>query len=168
MGKKVVDVDLSTDGILKAVKFINDYNRWVGDMTNMLVRRLAKIGKDIAQSGDDEARRDGSEGGTLSVDVDQVGLFTTRATISYKGTQVAFIEFGAGVHFNTPVGTSGHPLGEQFGYTIGSYGYGLGKFDSWTKPDGTRTHGTHAEMPMWNARKFILDNLEIIAKDVFA
>lgn len=38
-----------------------------------------------------------------------------------------FIEFGAGIHYNGSAGSSPHPKGNEFGYTIGSYGKGLGK-----------------------------------------
>lgn len=74
---------------------------------------------------------------------------------------IMFWEFGAGIHYNTSVGTSPHPKSGEYGgkigvdTTIGSYrdignGYSLGQYDSWYF-DGQKTHGTEAAMPMYNA-----------------
>ena len=165
MAKRSLDVELSLDGIKKAIDFLKDYNDWVADKTRELVTRLSSIGRKIAEANN--VGDENNEAGVLTTKVDQVGMFNTIATIFYKGEKVAFIEFGAGVHYNTPVGTSPHKYGEQFGYTIGSFGHGLGRFDSWTKPDGNPTNGTRARMPMLKASEYIRWNLTQIAEDVF-
>ena len=56
------------------------------------------------------------------------------------------------------------------GYTIGSYGKGLGKRKVWGYyRDGELilTHGTPATMPMYNALKQACDNIWSIAREVF-
>lgn len=164
---KTLDIDLSLDGIQKAIDFLKDYEAWVGEMTTMLVRRMTASGIKIA--GGLNVSDDGNEPGALSATIEQVSQFVTRATISYKGSQVAFIEFGAGVGKNAPVGTSNHPYADKFGYYIGTYGYGLGRFTSWRKPNGDISYGTTAKMPMWTASNYLSGMTVLInlARDVF-
>lgn len=95
-----------------------------------------------------------------------------HATLEVEGNQLLFIEFGAGIHYNTPADTSPHPLGEQFGFTIGNYSdLYLGKLDKWTYINElgnvVETHGTKATMPMYSANKYWIDNCIRIAKEVF-
>ena len=93
-------------------------------------------------------------------------------TLFLEGEEVAFVEFGAGIHYNSPAGTSPHPKGVQLGYTIGSYGYGQGQYDSWEyKGDDGELHtslGTEATMPLLNANQEMRDALVKICKEVFA
>lgn len=51
----------------------------------------------------------------------------SEAKLIVEGRELLFIEFGAGIHYNGSAGSSPHPKGNEFGYTIGSYGKGLGK-----------------------------------------
>ena len=88
-----------------------------------------------------------------------------------ESTDILFLEFGAGIHYNGPAGSSPHPKGTEFGYTIGSYGEGHGKQDSWVyqAPTGewVRSHGTEATMPVYNASLEIIRQIETIAREVF-
>lgn len=165
MSKHTLNIDLAPDSIQRAIDYLTDYPAWLADCTQRLSARLATIGQEVAEENNKNNSGDGI--GELSHDVVKRGKYTYVATIYYKGEQVAFIEFGAGIHYNGPVGQSPHDYGQQFGYTIGSYGYGLGRFDSWTKPDGERTNGTEAQMPMLKAIERIKDRLEDIAEEVF-
>lgn len=78
--------------------------------------------------------------------------------ITVQGSDIIFIEFGAGIHYNggkSVLGTSNHPKGVDMGYTIGGYpkgreGYSLGRLDSWHY-GGEVVHGTEATMPMLGA-----------------
>lgn len=83
-----------------------------------------------------------------------------------------FIEFGAGIHYNGAAGSSPHPKGEEFGYTIGSYGQGKGKNESWVyyadSGEWVRSYGTEATMPMYKASVEIIQNIRKIAKEVFS
>jgi hypothetical protein len=104
---------------------------------------------------------------TMSQDIDKNGHFT----ISAMGQEVAFVEFGAGVYFNSLGGGSGEPRPEGI-VGIGEYGKGKGKQDAWAfvRSDGELciTRGTPAQHGMWNAAQIMRQQIEKIAKEVFA
>ena len=86
------------------------------------------------------------------------------------GEDAVWVEFGAGVYHNGSAGSSPHPEGSKLGFTIGGYGKGMGKRQTWGfYEDGELrlTHGTPAVMPMYNAVKAVCDEIADIAKEVF-
>ena len=92
------------------------------------------------------------------------------ATLSLVGEDAAFVEFGAGVHFNGHPGDSPHDLGAELGFTIGSYGMHQGYNDYWYyKEDGEwkKSHGTPAAMPLFRAKKEMEQRLVSVAKEAF-
>lgn len=92
------------------------------------------------------------------------------ATLSLVGEQAAFVEFGAGIHYNGNPGGSSHPLGVELGYTIGSYGMGQGLKEYWQyKSGGTwyTTQGTPTAMPLYHAGQTIRNTLVMTAKLAF-
>lgn len=93
------------------------------------------------------------------------------ATLRLRGEDVMFVEFGAGITYNTAAGGSTHPKGVELGYTIGSYGKGQGAQEYWFYDDNEGTHisyGTEATMPMWKADQKIRQDFANIAKSVFS
>lgn len=94
-----------------------------------------------------------------------------------SGEEAIFVEFGAGVYYNGGAGSSPHPRGSDLGYTIGSYptesarGYNQGTLSIWGFKDENGqlklTHGTKAQMPMYNAMKTIVSEIDSIARVVF-
>ena len=81
-----------------------------------------------------------------------------------------FIEFGAGVKYNGPAGQSPHPIGKEIGYTIGSFGNGHGKQNTWGYIEDGKlilTHGTKATMPVYSASLKIANEVETVARRVF-
>ena len=165
MSKHTLNIDLMPDSIQRAIDYLTDYSEWLSECAQRLSARLAALGQEIAEKNN--WNNPGEAVGELSHDVVKRGKYTYLATIYYKGDQVAFIEFGAGVHYNGHVGQSTHKYGEEFGFTIGSYGYGLGRFHAWKKPDGEWTNGIGAQMPMLKASEAIQKELENIAEEVF-
>ena len=92
------------------------------------------------------------------------------ATLSLVGEDAAFVEFGAGVHYNGEAGSSPHPWGADLGFTIGSYGMHQGLNDYWFyKEDGEwkKSHGTPAEMPLFRAGQAMRNNLMRVAREAF-
>jgi hypothetical protein len=86
------------------------------------------------------------------------------------GEDAVWVEFGAGVHHNGSAGSSPHPSGAELGFTIGGYGKGRGKRETWGYyEDGELrlTHGTPATMPMYRAVKTVCDELTNITREVF-
>ena len=94
-----------------------------------------------------------------------------ESTLKLQGEDVAFVEFGSGVHYNGHPNSSPHPLGVKLGYTIGSYGWHQGLEDHWWyKGDDGEQHlsyGTEATMPLFHASEHIKQEYKRIAKEVF-
>ena len=94
-----------------------------------------------------------------------------NATLRLRGEDVMFVEFGAGIHYNGPAGSSPHPKGLEFGYTIGSYGQGQGAQDHWWYKDDSGeqvvSFGTEATMPLYRADMEIRQRYAQIARSVF-
>ena len=94
-----------------------------------------------------------------------------ESTLRLQGEDVAFIEFGAGVHYNGHPGSSPNDLGAKLGYTIGSYGWHQGLQEYWWyKGDDGEMHkseGTEAMMPLFHASEHLKQEYKRIAKEVF-
>ena len=94
-----------------------------------------------------------------------------ESTIRLQGDDVAFVEFGSGVHYNGHPGSSPNPLGVKLGYTIGSYGWHQGLEDHWWyKGDDGEQHlsyGTEATMPLFHASQHLRQEYKRIAREVF-
>lgn len=96
------------------------------------------------------------------------GLMTS--TIAIEGEDVAFVEFGAGIHYNGHPNSSPNDYGVKLGYTIGSYGMHQGLQDQWFYREGgewKKSQGTEAAMPLFHASETIKNECKNIAKDVF-
>lgn len=92
------------------------------------------------------------------------------STIRLVGDDVAFVEFGAGIHFNGHPNSSPNPYGVQLGYTIGSYGLGQGLNEYWFYKDGEKwkvSEGTEAAMPLFHASEKIKQEYKDVAREVF-
>lgn len=88
------------------------------------------------------------------------------------GGEAVFVEFGAGVRYNGPAGSSPHPIGADFGYLIGEYGKKKGRNpEGWDYVDEAgnvvHTYGVKAQMFMYNAAKQLTEEAPEIAKKVF-
>lgn len=86
-----------------------------------------------------------------------------------SGDEICFVEFGAGVHYNS---SDNYPGGRLHGYMagIGEYGKGHGKQDAWYFNRGGETYRTHGNPPtpgMYFASEEMLQQITKIAKEVF-
>lgn len=167
---KSIRLSFSQESINNAIKEVERYKRSLANKNEEFVRRLAYLGIDVAQVAIIHTQGDMSEQVLFETKVNSFGTFE-KATIKMSGKEVLFIEFGAGVHYNGAAGSSPHPKGNDFGYVIGSYGYGLGKKDYWYYVDETgarlRSYGTKASMPMYKASLEIMKEIQRIAKEVY-
>lgn len=169
---KTIRFQLSRSGINGAISELKSYKQEIRRKTETFRKRFAQEVAKLAQSGFDSSyldyRLDGeTTPATVSVDVTSNG---SASFVTAYGEDAVWIEFGAGVYYNGAAGSSPNPWGEQVGYTIGSYGKGLGKRKVWGYyRDGELilTHGTPATMPMYNALKQACDNIWSIAREVF-
>lgn len=161
----VIDIDLNTKSIDAAIRKVEKYKRWVDSKTQELIKRLAEVGLEEARVRFSGAEYSGENDAEVTVEPIADG-FKIVAT----GQAVFFIEFGAGVYYN---GTEPYPEPRPKGISnIGEYGDGKGKRKAWGFYDESGelviTHGTPAAMPMLHASRTMQQEVERIAKEVFA
>lgn len=172
MGKKVIRFGLSAREIDKAIRELEQYKQDIIRKTDLLrarvAERLAELSRDgFAGAVVDDLLKGGQRTAQVDVSIDQRDNVTL---VIARGEDAVWVEFGAGVHYNGSAGTSPHPKGSEFGFTIGGYGKGMGKKDVWGfYEDGELrlTHGAPAVMPMYNAVKTVCDEIAEIAREVF-
>jgi hypothetical protein len=172
---KVINVKLTSSGIEAAIRELRKYERRLYRKSVVLRERVSYfIAKDAsavfntAVAGDD--LREGTITGNVQVSVEQKGNNVTL--IIADGKDAVFMEFGAGVYFNGPVGSSPNPLGTELGFTIGSYSTHKPDKEIWgyKGEDGEihLTHGTPASMPLYKAVQSVTRDIEKIAQEVFS
>lgn len=172
MGKKVITFGLSAREINRVIKELEQYKQEIIRKTDLLREKVADRLAELAKSGFagavvDDLLRGGQR--TAQVDVTIEDRENVTLVIA-NGEDAIWAEFGAGVHHNSSPGSSPHPKGSELGFTIGSYGKGMGKKDTWGfYEDGELrlTHGAPATMPMYNALKTVCDEISEIAREVF-
>lgn len=154
-------------------KYRDDFNIKVGVFIRRLTRiAVEEIRKDILSAGitvDGNGIESGSKVDHTIAEKYTDGKTYSKAKITVSGKEIMFIEFGAGVYYNSS--PSPHPKGEEFGFVIGSYGKGMGLKQVWGYygEDGELhlTHGVKATMPLYNAIQKLYKEAPIIAKQVF-
>lgn len=171
MSKKI-KLKLSSTSIDKAIEEIEEYRRELRYKTVIFVQRLAEEGLAVVEDRKTSFRGDADGNDVRTYVIMSETKNKVRATLVMAGKDVAFIEFGAGAHYNSPAGTSLHPKGQELGFTIGSYGKGQGANDSWVYFDEElarfrTSHGTRAATPMYSASEAIKRKFYAIAKEVF-
>lgn len=166
-------IEFSLGQIDQAIQQVKAYKSEIDHKTELLKEKIAqRIERGVRQgfSGAivDDIKGQGPRQAQVSVFVQSNGTITS---VIAQGQDAIWVEFGAGVHHNTPVGTSPNPLGQELGFTIGSYGKGLGKYEYWRFKDDdgnvVKTYGTPAAMPMFRAFQSVLADIPSIAKEVF-
>lgn len=161
---KVIKMTLGPQSINNAIKELRVFKRSIKGKANKLLKELADIGLDEATVRFTGAMYDG----VTHTDIEVKSVSNGYAIVA-SGKDVAFIEFGAGVHYNTP---DPYPNARPNGIVgIGEYGKGYGKRQAWGFRDDTGelviTHGNPAAMPMWYASEEMRSEIKRIAKEVF-
>lgn len=169
-----ISIDLSIRSIDEAIRQLRTYQSSLDSKRDRFVRAFADRIAEYANAGFSSAVVNdivnvGMRPASVSVSVDPVtdGVTAVIAT----GEDAVWVEFGAGVHHNSSVGSSLHPNGVELGFTIGSYGKGKGKGKTWGYYDNgalVLTHGTPAQMPLYNAVLSASNDIEQIAREVFS
>jgi hypothetical protein len=171
---KVIKVDLSSVGINRAVKAIDEYKVWLTRKTSVFLNRLASEGAQIAAASFSTAAYDGVN--DVSVTVEDRGD-KVKAVVAI-GAASLFIEFGTGVTY-----PDNHPEAGANGMVRGGYGQGKGKQKAWgyygepgtngkvikENEKGTLviTSGNPANMPMYKTVRELEIRLNEIAREVF-
>lgn len=170
---------LNPESVKAARKELQKYKYSLKRKCDRLCKRLAEIGLAYAQV----------YFSNVEVDLDrfskeplkEANIFVTYAkgredgypkyTITANGTDIAFIEFGAGVRYNSG-GDSYHETRPEGIVGIGEYGKGRGKNLSWVYygADGQArvTSGTPEQPGMYLSAKEMRSKIEEIAREVFA
>lgn len=172
MGKKTITITLGASSIDRAIKELNTRKTRLVKKCDKLRQRIAEELAVEAQRGFasavvDDLMKGGGHAPDVTVSVQERGNMTV---VIAGGKDAIWCEFGSGVYHNTPVGTSPHPKGKEFGFTIGSYGLGRGSRKAWGFYEGgdlKLTHGTQAQMPMYKAVQALCERVEQIVKEVF-
>lgn len=159
-------VSLSEESILQLSERLTEYKDWVREKADMLSKKLAIVGIYEASVRFNGAYYDSDRGNDTDLSVEKLdGGYSIVA----KGTQVCFIEFGAGVYYN---GFEPHPKRPAEVLPIGGYGKHKGSQEAWGyySSDGELhiTHGTPATMPMYHASQKVEHELLSIAREVFS
>lgn len=169
MAKKI-SISLSHKSIQNAINEVRKYQRELIDKNELFVRRLAELGIPVIDQNIAAAQGDSDKNHNTYIKINSFGSYS-EAKLIVEGTDLLFIEFGSGTHYNGSAGTSPHPKGEEFGYTIGSYGKGQGSKDFWLYYADTgevvMSHGTESTMPVYKASVEIIQNIRRIAREVF-
>lgn len=169
MSKKI-RISLSEKSIRNAINEIESYKREFIERNEVFVRRLAELGIPVIDQNIAVAQGDSDKNHNTYIKINSFGSYS-EAKLVVEGKDMLFIEFGAGVHYNGSAGTSPHPKGEEFGYTIGSYGKGQGSKDFWfyyaDTGEAVMSHGTQSTMPVYKASMEIIHNIRRIAREVF-
>lgn len=165
MARRKITISLNSGELQRAIKEVKAYQRWVEQKTQELTKRLAELGAAEAKVRFGGAQYDGTNDSRVSIEPMADGYKVVAA-----GNAVFFIEFGAGVYYN---GSEPYPEPRPAGVSkIGEYGQGKGKRKGWGFYDESGelviTHGVPAAMPMLNASRVMLQDIERIAKEVFA
>lgn len=161
---------LSVDSVKEARQQLTEAKQWLIDKNVEFVKKLAEIGIPVIERKIGESQGDSSPEHYTHVEINSFQTYA-KAELIVEGRDILYIEFGSGIHYNGAAGSSPHPLGVEKGYTIGSYGKGLGKNDYWFYRDGTgalhKSYGTQATMPVYSAYLEIKDRVLQVAKEVF-
>lgn len=178
---KEIELELGITSINNAIKELKAYKLKLIRRNRSIVYHLMEAGWYAAESAIASAATD-------YPDIDRKVKFQKELpNTNFRGSvvegyfnlsskDIMFLEFGAGIHWNTPVDTSPHPKASEYGgelktnVTIGNYnshinGHSAGQFDSWSV-NGIETHGTEAAMPIYNAWKYMKQKYPSIAQNM--
>ena len=168
MRKLEITLDLSPSGIRAAQRQIQAVSDWIESKTRQLLERLAEIGFQEARVMFNYAEAFYNNGkGGINADL-TVEPIENGYAIRASGEDVCFIEFGAGVTYDT-----GYPGERPEGVVgIGEYGRGQGANpNGWNYPavDGWKhTKGNPPAAGMFAATQTIRQQVYNIAREVFA
>lgn len=154
----IYEVPLSYDGIGKLLQVFSAKS--FADRIDEVCKRLCEYGQPLAATIYAQAQTDYPNDVTVTVEKRENGY----ALVS-QGEEVAFLEYGAGVHYNSPDPYPKRPEGIK---GIGEYGKGAGKNDSWYYDKGKVTHGNPATLAMWKSAEAMEAIIGKVIEEVFS
>ena len=164
MKKRTIRVDVSPEGIDKAIKELNDWKDWLLEKTGVLLEELAKRGVEVAKVRFLSAQYDGN--GTVDVTWEKRDDHTVAVVAT--GKAVLMLEFGSGVRY-----PDSHPEAGAPNTLHGSWSeseLGKGHWDDpkgWFYAHGKRSYGNPANMSMYLTKSILRSDFEKIARSVY-
>lgn len=169
---KVIKCDLSISGLESAINEIKAYEDELNDKLSRFVTELMEYGVTVAQ-----ARLGSTIGDATNAAIicrpDTSGEIKT-AYVALNGKDALFIEFGAGIAYNTGMQ---HPDAAELGYGPGTYpsehppnrAINPGRWVYGHDDDGNPlwSIGTQASMPIYNAAESIRNIAIMKALEIF-
>lgn len=162
---KLIQIDIfDIASIRNAAREVEDTTKWIEKKSDELCRRLAELGKDVALTAYADADAEAND--DVDVEVVKEGKqYILRAF----GSQVYFVEFGAGTAAGENYDTS--VILPPVDITPGSWSktLGTGEFDRWKTwhHKGIKYDKVVPRKGMYLAVKDIEQNIKTIAEEVF-
>lgn len=175
MSRRVIQIGLSEQEVDRAIKELAEYKRDFLKKVHIFRERVAaRIASEAQTEFNGAVVDDLVNGGEKLVNVDvSIGSSVKHGSMTIviaNGEDAVWVEFGTGVYHNGTAGSSPHPRGAELGFTIGGYGKGLGKRQTWGYYEDGKlklTRGTPARMPMERAFLSVCNEIPEIAREVF-
>ena len=167
-----IKAELDPSSIENALAEIKKYRMSLQDKLQTLVNELVQAGVEIAKLQVANTQGD-SDLPAVTYEINSQGDII-KAVIALVGNDALFVEFGAGIAYNTG---NQHPWADEFGYGVGTYpskhppnkAINPGRWVYGHNDDGSPiwSIGTEATMPMYHAAENIRNNLIQKAVDNF-
>lgn len=168
---KTWKIPLGSDEINSLIRDIEDYSNQLTKKLYILIERLFKEGI-VTIDNNVIPHEDITTDVKAYFEIKYSKHNTVEGILIAEGEELLFIEFGTGITYNGTAGSSPHPDGVKLGYTIGDYGYKLGRLkDGWHYKDKQgeehHTYGIKAQMPVYKANLQIIMTFMKVVKEVF-
>lgn len=166
---KDISIRLNTESINDAIKELRHLESDFVRKVDIFVRILANDGIQIALMEFRSSVGDSNKDGQFSLAYDDSENIKS-ATISLEGTDVLFVEFGAGIYYNPS--DPPHAKTADYNYGVGTYPGQTHAFEpGWWYTDengkSVYSHGTQATSPMLKASDNIRNNAIKTALQIF-
>ena len=166
----VIKCKLDVDSMDEAIKQIKEYRENIEDKVVEFVNLLLQDGIQVANTRLGSTIGD-SVNGIIGFGVNNIGEIVS-AEINLTGSEALFIEFGAGIAYNTGMQ---HPLAGEFGYGPGTYpskhppNRAINPGYWYYREDGEliKSIGTGASMPIYSAAEEMRNKVIQRAEEVF-
>lgn len=163
-------IHVNVKGVLDAAQFLRSYSSSLEDKCMELCKRLADVGVPIARATYATFPYDGTKDYKITAEPTENGY-----KVLAEGQTVLFLEFGAGVTYGY-----GHPKARELGMGPGTWSDGPDGKGHWDDPNGWylplsagkgrgyKSMGNAPTMGMYYAAQNMKDQIETIAREVFA
>lgn len=163
-----IRIDLNkSSSIDNAIKELRNYVKDLDERVKRLVESLINDGIDVANAWI-MASQGNSEKPRVEYQVSPSGDIV-KAQVFMVGSDVLFIEFGAGIYYNQ----GDPPHAEQFGYGVGTYpgqkhAFQNGWFYYDESGEKAYSHGIEGTYPMYHAAETMRNNIIKRALETFS